>query len=629
MGRKRPKQSRWRSLLPWALLGLCILVSATILTTLVLLPYLANEVASRLLSKHDLAEHLRLDLSSVSFTGTTVGPIASQDNLGEIGIDSAIIRYTPRGLMRGRLDSLTISSLRITAVEEDGKWTIPGIEWLRRRNPEQSTPAPAPSDRPRSLPLIACEALYLRGGTLEIQSGDGSLQVPFEAQGTLHPNHTVTGTAWLRLLGQRVDITFEGTPADGNFTVAGHSGALQIDQLRGLRRLAMAKPLPASPWPVGQADVRIQATLKGWSPQDANVTLNASNTRVELAQTDIVLTQLEATIHMPADQTQATVTVKGEIAPLTIEGITIGKTEISGFLKELSASLQVTSSELAWVHGVTGRATAEVRFPLAPDFTPGNVTVSARLWDLIYKGQAIGGIHAELTGTREQFAFTLSSPPPAPGEELIALQGTGTVDLRTGIAGAFQGTISAAIPTLLTTLGFPDSHLAMDERLSLGVVAEAKGITSEDVEATASLELGKTSLAFRPDDDTTMTAEVAARVRGSCLFPARTAALQADVTLMDVALRHAATTAHVDRIELSSTMEQIAPGAPARDLRVRGKANAVNVVLELGEEGDSSLSGAFDASLEVAGTPASFTAKSKLHADTYSLGTNTMVATAQ
>jgi hypothetical protein len=117
-------------------------------------------------------------VQDVAFTVSAVGlHSAKLDNItigkeNPLLLQSITVQYTPRELIDGTLQDLTINGLDINIIQTDDKWIVTGLEGFQRAEPKPDTPQLTLSDIVDKLPFstVRVEDSYIRVKGTSIQT---------------------------------------------------------------------------------------------------------------------------------------------------------------------------------------------------------------------------------------------------------------------------------------------------------------------------------------------------------------------------------------------------------------------------------------------------------------------------
>jgi hypothetical protein len=189
----------------------------------------------------------------IGLTAFEAGPVAiGRDNSAGITVDTVRADYTPLGLFRKRIATITVSGLRLNMAVKDGKMVIHGIDMNRPvQQPTEKAPA---HDAAES--TVAIHRIRITHGVFNLDLQNTLLSIPFDLSARLAPTGEIDSILTLSPCGQKVQVAGHWSQKDSSGTVSLTVRSLDLEKMA-----AMLKAMPG--WVVrGDMDVKAEAAIR-------------------------------------------------------------------------------------------------------------------------------------------------------------------------------------------------------------------------------------------------------------------------------------------------------------------------------------------------------------------------------
>jgi hypothetical protein len=197
----------------WAVL--CVALFSTLLTVSLYWRQLVTNHLQSILHGYGL-ESVELFLSSAGWHSATIDDI-SIGNDRALTLKNLVVGFTPDELRHGRLRTITINKLALSARQVDGRWIVPGLESFFKSGK---------TSEPWSLPVTAAELNILPFDSLEMRDSILAINAP-NLQTTLPLYVDMKKTPVPSLLWKGDALSMQS--GDAQITIGHVDTALQLD----------------------------------------------------------------------------------------------------------------------------------------------------------------------------------------------------------------------------------------------------------------------------------------------------------------------------------------------------------------------------------------------------------------
>lgn len=262
-----------RGLLFFAMLSCLVLAGLWIA-----LPRIAQKFLVPVLAESLHAPELSVDIRRVDLTGLDLGDIALSRDKG-LTAGAVLIDWSLPGLLRGRIDRISVMGLEVRARQNDGKWEIPGLpRW---------TESSGADGGPAFVPTVGKVCV---DGRISLEGRGPRRTFPLSLSGGLDEETTILLNAKTALAGQDVNLELKGNLRQNDFALtcvlppasiaalASMVPGLESLPLAGTLRAVVEASLPPDRKPALEAQLGLDAfrsVLGGRAlTQDGNATLS-------------------------------------------------------------------------------------------------------------------------------------------------------------------------------------------------------------------------------------------------------------------------------------------------------------------------------------------------------------------
>jgi hypothetical protein len=252
----RPR-TPWRLRIFRALVAVTLLLLATVVALVMLLPQLALIGITRALDS--AAIHNRdVGVRTVTLQATYLGPLRFGDKAGELHVEEVQMDHRLTG-WKPQPGPIRVLGLRATVRQTDSGWAVDGLAdlmaWLAKQPPSEGPPPTLPK-------------LQLTAATIDIVAGDFHEQVTLDATATAIATNAYRVTAKIAIRGNPIELAADVDVGSGTVSAKWRS-TIALGSLENLL------PVPTT----GLLQLSGDLQTANWQPTSARVALTDSHLR--------------------------------------------------------------------------------------------------------------------------------------------------------------------------------------------------------------------------------------------------------------------------------------------------------------------------------------------------------------